>query len=937
MPKKVQNTTEEKVINETETQKVEEGNATQVKPKASTRKTTKNSETKETESKTKASAKKTTKKKVEEKEEEKVVEVKETEVSVNEEVKNVVEEEKSRVDESHKDEVDEEIEGLIIVKKKEEIVDKPLEPKQENSKEVKTEITRYLDVTKEKGLTSEQVQGRLNDGLINFNDSKIAKTTWQIIRDNVFTFFNMLYLVITVMLCIAQSYANLTFLLVVIPNLIISLIQEFQAKKTIEKLSLVQATKAVVIRDGEKQEVENTEVVLDDVVMFKVGNQIYADCIVLDGTAELNESMITGESDAILKNPGDMLYSGSFVVSGTVYARVEHVGKDNYIEKLAEEAKQQKGNKSELLRTLNMIVKIIGIIIVPLFIIQFFNSYGWRLEWDYDQYKKTMETVSGSVIGMIPSGLFLLTSMALAKGVITLGTKYNTSVKELYCIEMLARVDTLCLDKTGTITDGTMRVVDCIEVKNNTDYSVREIVGSMMNVFEETNATSDALIRFFSINHVLEPTAILPFSSKRKYSAVTFKGAGTFYLGAPEFILIDNYEKVKSKVDRFAQQGCRVLALGHTVTGIKKEGISNAVRPIALIVIQDHIRDEAYETIEFFRSNGVDVKVISGDNPLTVSEIAHRAGIPGYNRYISLEGLSDEEVKEVAFDYTIFGRVTPNQKKALVEAFKAGKRTVAMTGDGVNDILAMKEADCSIAMASGSEATRNIANIVLMDSNFASMPKVVAEGRRVINNVQRTSTLFLTKTLFVFFLTMFYLIFASEVGYPFQPSQMILIESIIIGFPATVISLQPNKEKVKGKFILNVLKAALPGALTILLFNVAIWLIAFSGNPVISGLDDMNIYTTIVLIVSIFVCLAVLFRMCKPFNVLRTIIFAFSAIVCVVFIALSNQVELFNSFLKIVWPLDTAQILFLIICLLLINPMLNFSQKILSGFSNVKL
>ena len=839
------------------------------------------------------------------------------------------------------DEIDESIEGLIVVKKKEkpeqkevlEVVSKDGKKKEE----VKYNVTRYLDVSKDTGLSSDVVKERTENGIVNVNDSKIGKTTWQIIRDNVFTFFNMLYLVITVMLCIAQSWANLTYLLIIIPNLIISLIQEFNAKKTIEKLSLVQASKALVVRDGEKQEVDNREIVLDDVVIFKIGNQIYADAIVIDGSAEVNESMITGESDAILKNPGDMLYSGSFVVSGTIYARVEHVGKDNYIEKLAEEAKQQKGNKSELLRTLNMIVKIIGIIIVPLFIIQFFNSYGWKLEWDYDRFKSTMESVSGSIIGMIPSGLFLLTSMALAKGVITLGSKYNTSVKELYCIEMLARVDTLCLDKTGTITDGTMRVVDCIEVKNNTDYSVREIVGSMMNAFEETNATSDALIRFFSVNSVLEPSAILPFSSKRKYSAVTFKNAGTFYLGAPEFILIDNYEKVKARVDKFAQQGCRVLALGHTVTGIKKEGISHAVRPIALIVIQDHIRDEAFETIEFFRSNGVDVKVISGDNPLTVSEIAHRAGIQGYNRYISLEGLSEEEVKEIAFDYTVFGRVTPNQKKALVEALKEGKRTVAMTGDGVNDILAMREADCSIAMASGSEATRNISNIVLMDSNFASMPKVVAEGRRVINNVQRTSTLFLTKTIFVFFLTMFYLLFAKEIGYPFQPSQMILIETFIIGAPATILSLQPNKEKVQGKFIVNVLKASFPGALAILLFNVFIYLIANASTPLISGLDDRNVYTTVIMTVCVFTCLAVLYRMCKPFNVLRTIIFIFATVVCVVGIVLGTQGnELINSFLKLS-ELDTVQILFVIICLLLINPMLNFSQKILDGFSNVKL
>ncbi len=621
------------------------------------------------------------------------------------------------------------------------------------------ELVRLKDIDVHVGLTEEEAQKRIAHGYCNVNNIKTTKTTWQIVRGNIFTFFNMLYLIITVLLCIARSWTNLTFLAVIIPNLILGIVQELKAKKMIEKLSLVSAPRAVVVRDGEEKEITTSEIVLDDIIQFTTGKQIVTDSIVAEGTVEVNESMITGESDAIVKNPGDLLYSGSYVTSGSCYARVENVGKDNYIEKLATEAKQQKENRSELLRTLNWIIRIIGILIIPLAAILFWQAFSHSQEGlsFYEKFVDNMPRVAGAIIGMIPSGLFLLTTIALSVGVYRLGKKNHTSVQQLYCIEMLARVDILCLDKTGTITDGTMRVVDCLEVKNTTDYTIREIVGSMMNSFTDTNATSEALIRFFDVNKVLKPIQTIPFSSKRKFSAVTFENAGTFYLGAPEFVLIDNYDKVKSKVDRFAAQACRVLALGHTATPLKGDTIPKNVKPIGLIVIQDHIRDEAYETIEFFRNNDVEVRVISGDNPLTVSEIAHRVGVPNANRYVSLEGLSDEEVKEIAFDYTIFGRVTPSQKRALVEAFKAKKKTVAMTGDGVNDILALKEADCSIAMASGSEATRNIANIVLMDSNFSSMPAVVAEGRRVINNIQRTSTLFLVKTIFTILLTILYL------------------------------------------------------------------------------------------------------------------------------------------------------------------------------------
>ena len=695
-----------------------------------------------------------------------------------------------------------------------------------------------------------------------------------------------------------------------------------------------------------------SDVVIDDIVLFTNGNQIYTDSIVLEGNVEVNESMITGESDAISKKPGSLLYSGSFVVSGTAYARVENVGKNNYIEKLASEAKKQKGRKSELLNTLNWIIKVIGFLILPLFAIQLVQAYSGSAGRESFEsfnlwFQASIANVAGSIVGLIPSGLFLLTSIALFSAIWRLGKKNNTLVQEAYCIEMLARVDTLCLDKTGTITDGTMRVVDCVEVDNKTEYSIREIVGSMMSAFEDSNATSEAIIRFFSKNDVLDPEVILPFSSKRKYSAVTFRNAGTFYLGAPEFILYDNYKKVQSKIEKYASQGCRVLALGHTTTGIRKEGIAANVRPIALIVIQDHIREEGYDTIQFFKENGVDIKVISGDNPITVSEIAKRVGVPNAHRYISLEGLSDDEVKDIAFDYSVFGRVTPNQKKALVEAFKAGKRTVAMTGDGVNDILAMKESDCSIAMASGSEATRTVANLVLMDSNFASMPAVVAEGRRVINNIQRTSTLFLVKTLFTFFLTIFYLLLGSSVSYPFQPSQLTLIEVVIIGLPAAVISLQPNKERVQGHFIQNVIKSSLPGALTVLFFHIGVWLLTkrmdIAVFPSFKAIgDNPELYHSVLLIITVVIIWAVLLRMCKPFNWLKGILFAFVSVVT--FLCLSFSHEPFLNFGPIqigemlgLVPLEEIPLLFVITCLLLINAIFGLIDKLLLRLSKVKL
>lgn len=765
--------------------------------------------------------------------------------------------------------------------------------------EEKKELVRYFDISYKEGLDDEKVQDRNERGLVNVVSSTHGKSIGKIFADNIFTFFNMLYLVVTVLLIYARSWKNLSFLIVIIPNTIIGIIQEIKSKKMIDKLSLVSAPLAKVVRNGVEINIDTKEVVLDDIIRLSTGDQIYADSIVVDGDVEVNESLITGEGDAIGKVKNDKLFSGSFIVGGTCYARVDHVGKDNYIEKLASEARKHQPPKSELLRSLKTIIKAIAFIIVPLGALTFYITYQHSIEPTINlKIIEAIKTMSATVIGMIPSGLFLLTSTALAVGVVNLG-RNKTLVQELYCIEMLARVNVLCLDKTGTITDGTMRVVDCVEVKNYTDYTVREIVGSMMSAFIETNPTSEALIKYFDKNHVLTSINAIPFNSKRKFSAVTFvdtmtkTNVGTFFLGAPEFVLTDQYEKARPKVERFASQGCRVLALGHT-TGQYKEGQTKSVKAIALIVIQDHIREEAYSTIEYFKNNGVDIKVISGDNPLTVSEIANRAGIQNANRFISLEGLSDEEVKEIAFEYTIFGRVTPSQKKALVEALKEQKRTVAMTGDGVNDILALKEADCSIAMASGSEATRYVSHLVLTDSNFSSMPKVVAEGRRVINNIQKSSTLFLTKTIFTILLTIMYLIFQSTTnigqGYPFEASQFILIEFCAIGVPATMLALQPNMEQVKGRFLPNVLKSTLPGALTVVVFHAALYFLI----PTMGWTS--NTYSTIALIVTTTICFLVLYKVCKPFNWWKTLVYLFVLALCLAMIFCSPLIDKLQTF-----------------------------------------
>lgn len=738
-------------------------------------------------------------------------------------------------------------------------------------------VERYLDVDITQGLNDEQVAKRKEQNLTNDTGNDKGKSIPKIILTNVFTFFNILYFVITIILIILGEYDNLLFLAVVIFNLLIGIYQEIRAKLTVDKMKIMSAPSAVVIRNGAKLEIPISEVVLDDILMFSSGKQICADCTVLDGNVEVNEALLTGEADAIQKTPGSKLFSGSFLSSGTCIARADHVGNDCFIEKMSSDAKKYSPPRSELLKTLKTVIRIITVIIFPIAFLYIYSGIGDTV--DFKTIFNSLGPVAYIILAMIPSGLFLLTSVALYVGVLRLG-KNNTLVQELYCIEMLARVNVLCLDKTGTITDGTMRVCDCVEVNNTTDYTIREIIGSMMSSFKETNPTSEALIKYFDKNNVLTPTEIIPFSSKRKYSAVTFGNDGTFIIGAPDFVIKDNFEMISSKVSRFSEQGCRVLVLGYLQNKLLSETLPTYVKPIALIVIQDHIRDDAADTISFFKQNDVDIKVISGDNPETVSKIADRVGIENADRYINLNGMTDEEIEDCVFDYTVFGRVTPSQKRLIVKTLKKHGKIVAMTGDGVNDIPALKEADCSIAMASGSEATRYVSHLVLMDSNFSSMPKVVKEGRRVINNIQKTSALYLSKNLFAFLVAVMYIIIRftavtnGNIDYPFEQKNLLIIELIIVGFATTLLAIQPNNEPIKGKFIMNVLREILPGALSILIFQLILFFCQniTIGELLFPNLLNKDVFFTISSLVTTGIMFLVLIEACKPFNGFRKLI-----------------------------------------------------------------
>ena len=721
------------------------------------------------------------------------------------------------------------------------------------------------------GLTNEQVDERIAKGQINITPNTNNKTIGSIIFENIFTFFNILcFLVaaalITVNILYDQKWNNLLFMVTIVINIIIGIAQEIKAKCTIEKLSLLTAPVVKVIRDGVEDNIGSDEVVIDDIIVLSTGKQIVADCIVVEGNIEVNESVLTGESLPIKKKVGDTLLAGSYVVSGHCHARVDKVGANCYLQQLAISAKKYRKPKSELFSSLKVIIKVIGVIIVPITVLMFVVSFNQPNA----TVASAITTTAGSTIGMIPAGMFLLCSISLTVSVIKLARK-KALVQDLYCVEMLARVNVLCLDKTGTITDGTMKVFNCVQL-TSTDQTIKRIMGSMLSALGDNNQTSQALINYFGFNKEMTPVVTIPFSSSRKLSAVTFDSYGTYVMGAPEFVMPNMSDsKLKSMIEQYAKDGYRTLLLAHSKTSIQKDTIPEEKEPIALIILEDHIREDAAKTIAWFKDNGVKVKIISGDNPLTVSEIAKRVGVEGTDAFISLDGLNEKQVMAAANKYTVFGRVTPEQKALLIKTIKSDGNTVAMTGDGVNDILALKEADCSIAMASGNEAVRSVSHMVLMNSDFSSMPDTVLEGRKVINNVQKASSLFFMKTLFSIIFSV--LVICLRVSYPFTTPRMLMFEWFVIGIPSFVLAFLPNDKPISGKFIFNLIKNALPGAVALVINVGAIYLYhqlvygSLSSESVIVSISTMS---TLILTLT---GLAMLYRLCKPFTALTTTLF----------------------------------------------------------------
>lgn len=741
------------------------------------------------------------------------------------------------------------------------------------------EITRYnphYDV----GLSEDQIKERHEHGLNNINNDINKKGYLKIIVKNVFTFFNMIYLFIAILLVIVGTKASeYTFLFLVIVNTLIGTIQEIRSKQTIDKLSLLSAPEVTVIRESTKVKVKVEDIVLDDIMYLTPGKEITTDAILVEGEVEVNESQLTGESVPIRKNVGATLFSGSFVVSGNCYAQVERVGKDNEIAKLAAQAKKYKQPKSGILGSLNKLLQVVAILLIIFGGLLFLRYFDYHIDFSdpnfHQKFAEAVTTTTTALIGMIPQGLYLMTTIALAVSVMRLA-KHNTLVQDIYCIEMLARVDVLCLDKTGTITDGSMSVVRYIEKQRNFEYSIKDIIASMNSALQESNSTSKALENYFGFSEKLKPIDILPFSSERKFSAVTFEN-GTYIIGAPEFVLKNGFDKYSVEINEFANQGLRVIVLAYTQTPLKEGRIQKIPKLLSLILIEDQIRKEAFDTIKYFRNNGVEVKVISGDNPVTVSEVSRRVGIKNADEYISLDGLSDDEVYQAANQYTVFGRVKPHQKQIIVKSLKDAKHTVAMTGDGVNDILALKEADCSIAMASGSDAVRSVAKLVLLDSNFASMPNVVGEGRRVINNIQQTSILFFVKTLFIIILaalTISGFIGAfhpdGSAGFPIENKMdLFMLEFFGIGIPSFFLALQPNNNPIKGNFLINAMKKALPGALAVVIEVILAYLVAKPLN--LEG-DQLR---TVVVLCATYTSFMMLYIACQPFTGKKFLLFVF--------------------------------------------------------------
>lgn len=720
------------------------------------------------------------------------------------------------------------------------------------------------------GLTDEEVRQRVEEGLTNRADISTDKTTKEIVISNVFTYFNLIFLVITILLIMVGSFRNLTFLPIIIGNTVIGIVQEIRAKKTLEKMSLLNAPHVDVIRNGSVKQISTEELVKDDVILLTAGKQICADAVVISGNIQVNESLLTGEADEVEKTEGSTLMSGSFVVSGECYARLEKVGNESYISKLSLEAKSM-GDKeqSEMIRSINLIVKWVGIVIIPIGLILFWQSHFVNGE----SITKSVTSTVAAIIGMIPEGLYLLTTVALALSTMKLARK-KVLLHDMKSIETLARVDVLCVDKTGTITEPDMKLKEIFLCKNSgadgtqtalTLDELKSLILDYANASVDNNATMLAL-KAYAADALTNNTSALhrtavsqqAFSSSLKYGSVTFSD-GTYLLGAPEFIMHDDFAHIEEEIIPYADKGDRVLLFARYNGENVENGINGSVTPLGFVALANPIRANAVKTFEYFKSQGVAIKVISGDNPRTVSRIAIQAGIESAESFVDAATLDTEDkIADAVNKYTVFGRVTPKQKKQLVKALQAKGHTVAMTGDGVNDILAMKDADCSVAMASGSEAAAQAAQVVLLDSDFAHMPDVVYEGRRVVNNIQRSASLFLVKNIFSLLLSLFSVILM--VTYPLEPAQVSLISMFTIGVPGFLLALEQNKDRIKGHFITNVMLKALPGGLTDV---IAVGALVVCGE--VFCISDASIGTIATLVLSV-VGFMILFKISEPLN-----------------------------------------------------------------------
>lgn len=722
----------------------------------------------------------------------------------------------------------------------------------------------------EQGLSQQEAASRAAQGLINGEEEVKTRSVGQIIRKNIFTPFNLLNIILGALIISVGSWRNLLFLGVMLCNTLVSIMQELAAKKTIDKLSLIAAPKARVVRDGQEQALAVADIVWGDLLQLGAGNQICADAVLAQGSCEVNESLITGESEPVVKNVGDHLLSGSFIVSGNCRAQVEHVGKDNYAQKITGSAKYLKRPNSEIMTSINRIIKCIGIILLPVGIALFLKE----MFITHTPYTDAVVGTVAALTGMIPEGLVLLTSGVLAFSVVRLAM-HQALVQELYSIETLARVDTLCLDKTGTITEGCMQVDQTLLLGSLTEEEALRAAGALAHTLHDDNPTSLAIQELCPQAPDWQAAQQVPFSSARKWSGVYFETQGCWVLGAGEFVLGDDFcGDMQEQAQAASAKGQRVLVLAHADTpfaGEDGKALPAELQPVALFFLSDKIRANARETLQYFADQGVDLKVISGDNAVTVANIARKAGLEAADRWVDATTLqTDADIQQAVRDYAVFGRVTPQQKLQIVKALKADGHTVAMTGDGVNDVLALRESDCSVAMASGSDAARTVSQIVLLNSDFASMPRIVAEGRRSVNNLQRSSSLYMVKAMFNTIIALLFVFL--QTAYPFQPIHFTFINFLTIGAPSVILALEPNRERIRGSFIRNVIKKSIPGALT-----MALNVLLLEGTNFFLHFSEGEV-STLAVVLTGFTGLMILFRVCMPFNGKHAVLFGLMSV-----------------------------------------------------------